>query len=168
MPPGDIRIRSYEEGDAAALFEAARESIDTVGPWLPWCHPKYALEDAQRWVREQLEAPPDRHEFAIVGGDRFHGGIGLNAIDDERQWANLGYWVRAADRGRGIAPTAIALVVQWAGAHTDLRTLDAVVATANTASLRALAKTAAVRRAEPGRLRAGGVTHEAVVFSFTP
>ena len=34
-----IAIRPYQPGDAPLLYEAARESIADISPWLPWCHP---------------------------------------------------------------------------------------------------------------------------------
>ena len=95
-----ISIRPYEEADIPRLYEAARESTAIIHPWLKWCHPDYSLEDARAWVLSRPEAFKSgrEYELAIVDGDRFLGGCGLNAIRGTT--ANLGYWVRTSERGR--------------------------------------------------------------------
>lgn len=164
----EIHVRPYEPADAPALFEAARESTLTVGPWLPWCHPEYTLEDAQSWIQEVSDRD-DLHELAILSRDeRFLGGCGLNAIRRKTQTANLGYWVRTSERGQGIAPEAVKLLVCWAEESTQLREIEVLIATGNTASIRVMEKTDAVEEGIwSGRLTIHGVKHDAVVYSFT-
>ena len=45
-----LRLRAYRDGDVGALSAAVRESVDTVGPWLPWCHARYGEADARSWI----------------------------------------------------------------------------------------------------------------------
>jgi RimJ/RimL family protein N-acetyltransferase len=166
-----VSIRPYELGDIPSLFEAARESRATVGPWLPWCHPHYAIEEARAWIERQVAAfqAGTEYQFVILSEeDRFLGGCGLNAIDREHRRANLGYWVRASEAGRGVIPAATRLLAGWAFAHTDLNRLEIVVATENIRSLRVAEKAGAVREGVLwSRLLVHGVVHDAVVFSFT-
>jgi RimJ/RimL family protein N-acetyltransferase len=166
-----VSIRPYELGDVQNLFEAARESRATVGPWLPWCHPRYALEEAREWVERQAAAfqAGAEYQFAILSEeDRFLGGCGLNALDREHRRANLGYWVRASAVGRGTATAATRLVADWAFQNTDLNRLEIVAATENARSLRVAEKAGAVREGVLwSRLLVHGVVHDAVVFSFT-
>ncbi len=158
-----VRIRPWEARDAEALVEAARESWETVEPWLPWCRRDYALEDAQAWV---AASGSDRHEFAITDeADRLLGGVGLNTIRDGV--ANVGYWVRTSARGRGVASTAVEALVAWALFHTALRRLEVVVPVDNAPSLRvAEACGAAPEGVVRGRLRLRGQVVDAVVFAF--
>ena len=163
-------IRPYRLDDVPLLFEAARESIDTVGPWLPWCHPGYTIEESRGWVEAQVAAfrTGAEYEFVIAGpGGRFVGGCGLNLIDRANLRANLGYWVRASEVGKGAATSAVRLLVPWALESTDLRRLEVVVATGNARSLRVAEKSGAVREGVArARLVLRGVSHDAVVFSF--
>ena len=61
-------IRSYEPEDARALWEAARESVADVFPWLPWCHAEYSLAEAVEWTRTRasLSAEGREYNFAIL------------------------------------------------------------------------------------------------------
>jgi len=164
----EIQLRPYAPADAPALYEAARESSHTVGPWLPWCHPAYTLADAERWIATETTRP-DLHEFAIVAADgRFLGGCGLNAIRRQTQTANLGYWVRATACGRGIAARAVGLLCRWARQSTPLRRIEALIPTDNTASLRVMEKCGATLEGPlPRGLTIHGVRHEAVVYVVT-
>jgi RimJ/RimL family protein N-acetyltransferase len=165
-----ISIRPYEEADISRLYEAARESTAVIYPWLKWCHPDYSLDEARAWVLGRAEAFKSRREleFAVVDPDRegrFLGGVGLNAI--RLTTANLGYWVRTSERGRGVTPTAVRLLLEWAREHTTLTRVECLVAVGNSASLRVAEKVGGLReRIDHGRLLLHGVQHDAVVFSF--
>ena len=91
-PVGDVRIRPYELADASAVFDAARESLAELQPWMPWCHPAYSIDESRSWLETQVPAFREgtTFEFAIVSADgRFLGGCGLNQIDTANQRANL-------------------------------------------------------------------------------
>jgi hypothetical protein len=62
----NIAIRPYAASDAPFLYEAARESVAEVYPWLPWCHAGYTLGDAQSWIQSQIEAFANRTAFAFL------------------------------------------------------------------------------------------------------
>ncbi len=45
-----ISIRQYSPSDTSAMIEAIEESRKQVSEWMDWCHPTYALSDAEEWV----------------------------------------------------------------------------------------------------------------------
>lgn len=49
---GKISIRPWQESDANGLFEAVRESIDSISTWLPLCYPEYSIDESSSWIRE--------------------------------------------------------------------------------------------------------------------
>jgi hypothetical protein len=49
LTPFQVAIRPYQPGDAPLLYEAARESIADISPWMPWCHPGNTLEESKKW-----------------------------------------------------------------------------------------------------------------------
>jgi RimJ/RimL family protein N-acetyltransferase len=166
----DITLRPYALDDAPRLFEAARESIAEVYPWLPWCRPEYTPEEARDWVEKQvpLFAEGTAYSFVVAGaGGRFLGGCGLNQLDPLHRRANLGYWVRTSAAGRGTASAAVRHLAAWAFANTDLVRLEIVAAVDNAASIRVAEKSGAVREGiARSRLLIHGVPHDAVVFSI--
>ncbi len=54
------------------------------------------------------------------------GAVGLN-LHAERQAGEAGYWVVPGDRGRGIAPAAVALIERWAFDELQLQRLELVI-----------------------------------------
>ena len=67
----EIRIRPYSADDAEALYVAARESVEQVSAWLPWCHAGYSLEEATDWVlaRAELFERGVEYDFVITDAD---------------------------------------------------------------------------------------------------
>jgi RimJ/RimL family protein N-acetyltransferase len=125
--------------DASLVWEAARESLAELQPWMPWSHPDYSIEETRSWLAAQVQAFQQRtaFEFAITsaaGG--YLGGCGLNQIDALNQRANLGYWVRSSATGQGVATAAVALVRDWGFAQTDLVRLEVLIAVDNAARRR--------------------------------
>ncbi|MCI0359384.1 MAG: GNAT family N-acetyltransferase [Planctomycetaceae bacterium] len=165
-----VSIRPYTLADAPALFEAARESVAEVHLWLPWCHAGYQADDAQTWIKSQIEALANRTAYAFLIEDdagRFLGGCGLNQINDAHRLANLGYWVRTSAAGQGIAPRAVRLVAEWALANTNLQRLEIVVAVSNTRSHRVAEKAGALREGVlRSRLFVHNQPHDAVMYSI--
>jgi ribosomal-protein-serine acetyltransferase len=165
-----VLIRPYQIEDAAALFEAGKESFAEMNPFMPWCHANYALDEARSWVKGQVlhfESGTE-FQFAILSNEnKYIGGCGLNAIDRSNRRANLGYWVRTSATGQGVATAATRQLVDWAFENTDLNRLEVVVSVKNTASLRVAEKAGAVREGLlRGRLVLHGQAHDAAVFSF--
>ena len=164
------RIRAYEPDDAEALCEAARESVEAVFRWLPWCHPGYSMSDAIEWTRSRAARAADgtEHSFAIVGADgRFLGGCGLNQINLVHRFANLGYWVRTSATRQGVATEAVRQVAAFAFARTDLLRLEIVCAVGNDASQRVAERAGAVREGVlRHRLLVHGQPVDAVMYSL--
>ena len=163
-------LRSYEADDANALWEAARESVAEVFPWLPWCHAQYSMADAVEWIRSRasLAAEGREYTFAIVGTDgRFLGGCGLNQINRIHRFGNLGYWVRTSATRHGVATEAVRQVADFAFGNTSLVRLEIVCAVGNGQSQRVAERAGAVRE---GILRHRLLLHEqpidAVMYSL--
>ena len=166
----EVSIRPYRLDDVDRLFEAARESIAEVYPWLPWCHPDYKIEEAREWIAAQVEAFEQRSAFEFViesPEQRFLGGCGVNLINSMHLCANLGDWVRSSAAGRGVASTAAGLLAQWAFAHTDLERLEILTVVENVRSQRVAEKAGAQREGVArSRLRLHDRSHDAVVYSI--
>jgi ribosomal-protein-serine acetyltransferase len=170
-PLFDVHIRPYRLDDALAVWEAARESLDELRPWMPWCHPEYSIEESRSWLEVQLPAfeQGTAFEFAIVSADgRYLGGCGLNQIDKANNRANLGYWVRSSAARRGVATQAVRSIRDWGFRNTDLIRLELVIAVGNVASHRVATKSGAIREGVlKKRLLLHGAAHDATMFSFS-
>lgn len=166
-----ILIRTFREGDADALYEAARESIAEVSPWLPWCHENYSIEETREFItsRELASQGDEWYSFGIFEKDsgRFLGGVGINFINRVHQMANLGYWVRTSATGRGLATKATRLVAKFAFEQLDLQRIEIVAAVGNIPSQRVAEKAGAAREGVlRNRLLIRGQSQDAVMFSL--
>jgi ribosomal-protein-serine acetyltransferase len=165
-----VSIRPYRIEDTGDLYQAAVESTAEIFPWLPWCRPGYQLADASGWVPGQVQRwhSGEEHQFVIQSADgRFLGGCGINGINREHGFANLGYWVRTSAMGQGVAPEAVRQLRDWVFANTPLVRLEIVVAVGNTRSARAAEKAGArfegVLRA---RIQLHGLVHDARMYAL--
>jgi ribosomal-protein-serine acetyltransferase len=165
------QIRRYRLDDAAVVAEAARESVNEIQPWMPWCHPDFSVDESRVWLEANVPAfdAGTAFEFAIVSSDgRYLGGCGLNQIDTLNNRANLGYWVRSTETRRGAATSAVRALRDWAFDHTSLIRLEIVIAVGNAPSQRVAEKVGAVREGVlHRRLVLHGVVHDATIFSLT-
>jgi ribosomal-protein-serine acetyltransferase len=163
-------IRPYRADDARGLYEAARESIADMSPWLPWCHPDYSMQEATEWASLQARRAADGREFVfVVAGprDEFLGGCGVNQVNGIHRFGNLGYWVRSSATGRGVAREAVRQTAELVFRETDLVRLEIVCAVGNRRSQRVAEGVGAVRE---GILRSRILLHgkpvDAVMYSL--
>jgi RimJ/RimL family protein N-acetyltransferase len=173
MPLPAIQIRPLVPSDRAALFAAVRESIETVSPWMGWCHAGYSIEESDAWIalcQHNWQTSTER-EFGIFSSASgvLLGCAGMNQINTMNNFGNLGYWVRAGHVRRGVATAAAALVAQFAFREMRLTRAEIVVRTDNRASRRVAEKLGArFECIARNRLMAGGSPVDAALFSLTP
>ena len=140
LTDGVVSLRAHKRGDAEALAEAVRESVETVGRWQDWCHAGYAAADAEAWMASARKSwlLAEGFEMLIVDAttDRLLGGMGVNQRNKEQRFANLGYWVRQSEQGRGIATRAGRLAIGFAFASVKVARLEIVAAEQNLPSRR--------------------------------
>ena len=170
---GSILIRPYRAEDIGPLFEAARESVNEISCWLPWCHANYAIEETEAFVLSRDEAWNNEMEYDFgvfdSGTGRFLGGVGLNQINRAHQIANLGYWVRSSATGRGVATSAARLAARFGLEQLRLRRIEILAAVGNRASQRVAEKVGAAREGVlRHRLLVNGTSQDAVIFSLLP
>ncbi|QIZ50903.1 N-acetyltransferase [Dickeya zeae] len=133
-----LSLRPIMPSDAVALFDAIRESIESVGRWLPWCVPDYDLPMAQSWITfcEQLRREGTAFDLVITDrttGDLL-GSIAINNISKAYRLGNIGYWVRQSAQGQGVVPEALREVVPFGFGTLGLTRLEIIAAEENHAS----------------------------------
>lgn len=146
IPP--LVLRPWQDNDAQALHEAVQESIASVGRWLQWCRVDYDLDAAcQRiaFCKHGWDAG-EQYAFGVFDATgRLAGGVGLNQLDERNLRANLGYWIRTSDDGRGYAAHAARAVAACGFEKLALRRIEIVAATGNLASQRCAERIGAKR-----------------------
>lgn len=173
LTDGTITLRPYRKQDAAELYDAVRESLEELKPWLPFAHDDYSLRETRDWLKLQPKRWKDGTEFDFAILDAADGvmlgGCGLNNINKENRSANLGYWVRTSRSARGVCPAATRLLAKWGFEHLKLGRIEILVAVGNRNSRRAAEKAGAREEGVlRNRLLMHDRYHDAVMHSFIP
>jgi len=134
-----LALRPPRGDEADLVLASIRETIGPLSRWMTWCHPGYAREHAAGWI-ETTRAAWDAggaYEFLVFERSGRHvGAVGLNQINREHDFANLGYWVRQSSQRRGFAVEAVRRVARFAFDEARLARVEIVAAEGNAASRR--------------------------------
>ncbi len=165
-------VRRFETHDETALYEAAIESIADVYPFLPWCHPEYSIDDSRAFLLSVHGQWAEQCSFAFLIEDpasgRLLGGAGLNKID-EHPVANLGYWIRSSEAGRGIATEVTRGLAGFGFDYLKLIRIEIMMSTQNVASRQVAIKVGASLEGKlRNRLNLHDQNHDAWMYSLTP
>jgi ribosomal-protein-serine acetyltransferase len=149
LTDGRIVLRPYHPSDAEPVYEAVRESLPELLPWMPWAYPEYSIKDTMAWIASSSKkwTKGNEYNFAILAARNgtFLGGCGLNKIDGKEGFANLGYWVRSTRTGKGIALAAARLLARFGFEELKLQHIEVGAATGNKISQRVAEKLGAKR-----------------------
>lgn len=166
-------IRPFRIADADAFAAAVRESVATVGPWLPWCRPDYGAKEARAWigqcaVRLNMGFSYDVGVFA-EDGSALYGGVAINQIDHVHNTGNIGYWVRESLQRQGIATRAARTMAEFGFETLKLTRLEIVAAADNVPSRGVAEKLGATFECVArNRLLVRGTPVAAAVYSLIP
>jgi RimJ/RimL family protein N-acetyltransferase len=110
-----VTLRPWQSGDIPALV-ACIDGDEEITRWLDMIPQPYGEKEARLWVdqatsfwREGTAAP-----FALLAGGEVVGGVGFRWLGEEQGVGEVGYWLRAGDRGRGLTTRAVELISRWA------------------------------------------------------
>jgi RimJ/RimL family protein N-acetyltransferase len=140
--PG-LLLRPWTVQDIPAMVAAHRDPV--MQHWLR--HPVTTAQEAQRIIEARCA---DRRagtgfSFAVLQADAdgaagdLVGGVSIRRLDRGAVSGEVGYWVVASSRGRGIAPRALNAACEWAfglSRHRPLERLELIHAVGNDASCR--------------------------------
>ena len=167
-----VILRRCVPEDAKEMFEAVRESIEEVYPWVPWCHPDYEMSECQEWLSQQNQYWKEGKKCSFtIRNQREHlvGGCGLNHLKPEDKVANLGFWVRSGNTGKGYATAATKLLAKFAFDHLDVKRVEVVAAVKNIPSQRVAERAGAKREGIlRSRLFLHKQSHDAIMYSLVP
>src|SRR4051794_39146741 len=135
-PAGDLVLRPQRRADAGAVAAACQDPEIPRWTFVP---SPYTRADAEAWYdRSQDEARAGRcvNLLAVDGGDRLLGSFSVMELDRAPGYGELGYWVAADARGRGVATRAVRLLHDWAVRDLGLTELEILPHMDNAASRR--------------------------------
>ena len=144
---GEVELRPLRMRDAVAWSEVRIANEAWLAPWEPSAHGTWAeryapaafaplLRQLRRQAREGTTMP-----FAVTYGGRLVGqATAGNIWRGSLNSCFLGYWVDGRYAGRGIAPTAVALLTDHCFSAARLHRVEANIRPENAASRRVVEK----------------------------
>lgn len=168
-----VLLRPLIMSDADALYASIRESITELCRWLPWAHRGYAPTDATEFIEfaQTHWAARSQFTFGIFGAATgSHAGvIGINHLNPQHLYANIGYWVRTERTKRGLCSRAVRLAAGYAFDVLGMTRIEIAADPDNLASRRAAEKAGATfETIARNRIVMDGEARPAAVYSLIP
>ncbi|CAB5054509.1 unannotated protein [freshwater metagenome] len=139
---GLITLRPLEEKDIPNIFKSCQ---DPVIPKFTRVPVDYTLAHAEFFVREKTpKSIAEKTELAFAidygnGNEReFAGVISFHSMDLPDLVAELGYWIRADVRGKGVGTTAARMLTNFGFESMGFERIEALVDVENSLSRRLL------------------------------
>lgn len=141
---GLITLRAPQESDIPALLEGAQDPLLPIFTRIP---SHYSMADAEFYVRERSpHAFANQTELQLVleygnGADAtFAGGFSFHSLNVREHVAEIGYWICAPMRGKGIGSIATQVLTHFGFESIGFERIEAVVNVENTPSRKLLEK----------------------------
>jgi ribosomal-protein-serine acetyltransferase len=170
---GSLLLRPFRPDDALPLYQAVRESLPELLPWMPWAYSDYSIKDTRKWIKScaMTWAKGKEYNFVIIDSRdaSLIGGCGLNQVRRRARSANLGYRVRSKYSRKGFATGAALLVARFGFNELGLTRIEVGAATCNIASQRVAEKIGATRQGiQKRKIAFRDKVYDRVVFSLAP
>lgn len=113
-----IVVRPFRDEDAPELYEAIRESVEHIRPWMPWADKHETVTDTLEYIRRTQAEILLRENFGLglfaSETGRFLGGTGLHVHNWRIPAFEIGYWIRRSEEGKGYITESTRLVTDVA------------------------------------------------------
>jgi RimJ/RimL family protein N-acetyltransferase len=147
LSDGVVTLRPWVDTDAPAVADACRDP--DISRWIDDIPKPYTRADARAYIATSRRGWKDGTLWAFAVTDTVTGEVigscGLGWSDRAHGVAEIGYWVRANTRGRGVATRAVRLASRWAFEDCGVQRLQLRADVENTVSQR-VAERAGFRR----------------------
>jgi RimJ/RimL family protein N-acetyltransferase len=109
-------IRPMMPGDGKEVFAAVEESRPHLRLWMPWVDRTTKWEDCEETMRRFYAEFILRTgiNLVMISGRRIIGSCGYAYLNWSRYNADIGYWCRSSEQGKGYATEAAAALTHYA------------------------------------------------------
>jgi len=110
-----IELKLLEASEARALFAIADRNRERLRRWLPWVDPTRSAEEVRLFilrVQEQYHSNLGPQAGIWVNGS-LCGTLGCHPIDWPNRNCSLGYWIDAAQEGKGVITRCCAAMLDY-------------------------------------------------------
>jgi RimJ/RimL family protein N-acetyltransferase len=123
-----LHIRCPMPGDGAEVNAAILETLDELGPWMPWVNPIPTVEQTEEHQRKArvhfLERSDLPLNLYLKGTETYVGGSGLHRMDWDVPRFEIGYWRRKRFQGQGLITEAVRGITAFAFATLHAKRVE--------------------------------------------
>ena len=165
----NVSMRQVRESDADAVLDVVTRNYDHLRTFMEWAKPDYSRKDAEEWVARAANRSSDDQplNMCIFRDDRMIGTIGFAEFDHAARVTEIGYWIDAAEEGKGIISRATEKMLELAFENLGMNRVQIRCADANVRSAAVPRKFGFV---EEGRQRQhvvrNGKTYDFLIFGL--
>lgn len=137
---GLITLRKPEERDIIPLYEGVQDPLIPKFTRIP---ANYQMANAEHYVRERSPngfTMRTELQLALEYDGKFAGALSFHTLDLDEAKAEIGYWLTADVRGKGVATAATQLLTEYGFDTVGFHRIEAHVVASNHASLKVLKK----------------------------
>ena len=168
-----VTLRPFRVEETAQLYQAVRESLTELKPWMSWAHDRYSQQEAEDFIRITRSRWEENtlYAFAITDANtgEILGGCSLSHKHPVYHYCNVGYWVRTSRHGKGIAGRAAKLAALYGFEHGSVIRAEIVIAASNMKSIRVAEKMGAhYEGILLNRMVVGRAIYDACMYSMIP
>ena len=167
LTDGEIRLRPWERRDVKAVTAACQDPEIPRWTVVPYHYTESHAREFIAGTASDLAAGRELALAAVDSEDTLLGAIGLANFDWSDLKAEIGYWVAAEARGRGVATAAVRLLATWAIEDLGLERVELLANPRNEASQQVAERAGFTREGTLRRYRRRhGVREDLVMFSL--
>lgn len=112
----EIELRHWAESDAEIVYESVKRNYDHLRTFMEWVKPDHSLIDYEKFIEREINGTKEENErlgFGIFRGSRLIGTIGMINFDHDARTTEIGYWIDAAEEGKGIVSKACEILIDF-------------------------------------------------------
>lgn len=131
-----ITLRLLEVQHALQLFRCIQANRQYLQRWLAWVCETQTVEDCWQFImfaQRQAEVDAEFH-FGVWREDQLVGVLGVHTIDSLTKDAEIGYWLKVGEQGKGIMSMAIVRLLRYLFVEQGLNRIEIRCAESNVRS----------------------------------
>jgi ribosomal-protein-serine acetyltransferase len=157
------RLTMADLDEIWAVVEAERPRLE---PWMPWVDGTRTIDDQRRWLESVVHDERTLDGCGIFVRGRYAGGVGLR-WDPFEVKGEIGYWIAAAEEGRGLVTGAVRALIGVGFGDLGLHRIEIRAGVENTRSRAIPERLGFVREGiERGGERGANGFYDLVVYSI--
>ena len=134
----DLKISKYKDEDEDERLQTIKESIEDLKEWLHFFNTQNMESDNKNWLRETQNNWNKGIEYCFkissLNSDRQLGEVRINHINNSHKFANITYFVRSSEKGKGIISRVVKKVIEICLSELQLNRVELYMSVNNSAS----------------------------------